>query len=160
MQFHQKSIRKEISESFGNTQNKHLSLNLTSNSHNVASIKLPFSSFSSSFCHSQIVAGISVFFICTSVISFCLKTLPAMRVEIPMTTNISNNTGGGGGGTAMNISDFYQASTTEANFILTTTQRPSGLFNRYSVNNSHSLTWHTLENYWPIASLCTHTQPI
>lgn len=87
-----------------------------------ASIKLTFS-------RSQIVAGISVFFICTSVISFCLKTLPAMRVEIPMRPYVANHTAG------MNSSDFYQASTTEANFMLTTTQRPSGLFNRYSVNN-------------------------
>lgn len=75
----------------------------------------------------QIVAGISVFFICTSVISFCLKTLPGLRVEIPLTLNQTSN----------NLSDIYQISTllpstTEANFILST-HRP-GLFNRYSVN--------------------------
>lgn len=101
----------------------------------------------------QIVAGISVFFICTSVISFCLKTLPAMRVEIPPTTTVSNHT-------ATNISDFYQTSTTETNFMLTTTPRPSGLFNRYSVNNffdvhsnllsfsypSHALRFNTFES--------------
>lgn len=86
------------------------------------------SSINLTFSRSQIVAGISVFFICTSVISFCLKTLPGMRVEIPFRPYIVNHTAG------MNSSDFYQASTTEANFMLTTTQRPSGLFNRYSVN--------------------------
>jgi hypothetical protein len=76
------------------------------------------------------VAGISVFFICTSVISFCLKTLPGLRVEIPLTLNH----------TSSNLSDIYQhltASTTEANFITTTTAQRSfhgaGLFNRYSV---------------------------
>lgn len=96
---------------------------------------------------SQIVAGISVFFICTSVISFCLKTLPAMRVEIPITTTIapvSNHSG------SINASDFYQASTTEMNFIPSTTQRPSGLFNRYSVNN---FTWfYTPTLLWTLQS--------
>ena len=93
------------------------------------SLKAWKSSINLTFSRSQIVAGISVFFICTSVISFCLKTLPGMRVEIPIRPYIANHSAG------MNLSDFYQASTTEANFMLTTTQRPSGLFNRYSVNN-------------------------
>lgn len=39
----------------------------------------------------QIVAGISVFFICISVISFCLKTHPGLRVEIPAILNITTN---------------------------------------------------------------------
>ncbi|CAO1398932.1 unnamed protein product [Diamesa serratosioi] len=37
----------------------------------------------SSSTGAKIVAGISVFFICISVISFCLKTLPGLRVEMP-----------------------------------------------------------------------------
>jgi hypothetical protein len=76
-----------------------------------------------------VVAGISVFFICTSVISFCLKTLPGLRVEIPLTLNH----------TSSNLSDIYHlaAPTTEANFIVPAASQPrsfhSGLFNRYSV---------------------------
>lgn len=89
-----------------------------------------YASIISNFYISQIVAGISVFFICTSVISFCLKTLPAMRVEIPITPTVASNHSG-----SINMNDIYQTSTTEMNFIPTTTQRPSGLFNRYSVNN-------------------------
>lgn len=90
-----------------------------------------------SFCSSllrQVVAGISVFFICTSVISFCLKTLPGLRVEMPSALNH----------TSSNISDIYKSSTlpiltTEANLISSTaTHRPaqhgSGLFNRYAVS--------------------------
>jgi hypothetical protein len=136
VQFHQKSIRAFIlSWAIGMKKEAFVcllfSLNLSRNNTHTqiplcTSIKLTFFILSQTF---QIVAGISVFFICTSVISFCLKTLPAMRVEIPMTTIVSNHTGG-----PMNMSDFYQMSTTEANF-LTTTPRPSGLFNRYSVNN-------------------------
>lgn len=89
----------------------------------------------------QVVAGISVFFICTSVISFCLKTLPGLRVEIPLPMS-------------SNSSDIYQASTTlppsitEANFITTTsTQRPhGGLFNRYSVIGN---CWRNkFQNFW------------
>lgn len=39
----------------------------------------------------QIVAGISVFFICISVISFCLKTHPGLRVELPPLLNVTSN---------------------------------------------------------------------
>lgn len=95
------------------------------------------------------VAGISVFFICTSVISFCLKTLPGLRVEIPLTFNH----------TSSNLSDIYQAtpkltlppSTTEANFITTTsTQRT--LYNRYSVSKFYVLcaTWNSFVSYEPM----------
>lgn len=86
-----------------------------------------------SFClrhQFQVVAGISVFFICTSVISFCLKTLPGLRVEIPITLNH----------TSSNSSEIYPpttlpSSTTEANFITaSSTYRSTGLFNRYSVS--------------------------
>ncbi|XP_053665493.1 potassium voltage-gated channel protein Shaw-like [Anopheles marshallii] len=45
----------------------------------------------SSSTGAKIVAGISVFFICISVISFCLKTHPGLRVEIPAILNITNN---------------------------------------------------------------------
>ncbi|XP_055541903.1 potassium voltage-gated channel protein Shaw-like [Wyeomyia smithii] len=45
----------------------------------------------SSSTGAKIVAGISVFFICISVISFCLKTHPGLRVEIPAVTNMSTN---------------------------------------------------------------------
>uniref|UniRef100_A0A182PPR6 BTB domain-containing protein n=1 Tax=Anopheles epiroticus TaxID=199890 RepID=A0A182PPR6_9DIPT len=45
----------------------------------------------SSSTGAKIVAGISVFFICISVISFCLKTHPGLRVEIPAILNITTN---------------------------------------------------------------------
>ncbi|XP_058817998.1 potassium voltage-gated channel protein Shaw-like [Topomyia yanbarensis] len=45
----------------------------------------------SSSTGAKIVAGISVFFICISVISFCLKTHPGLRVEIPAIMNVSSN---------------------------------------------------------------------
>ncbi|XP_039438720.1 potassium voltage-gated channel protein Shaw-like [Culex pipiens pallens] len=46
----------------------------------------------SSSTGAKIVAGISVFFICISVISFCLKTHPGLRVELPPALlNISAN---------------------------------------------------------------------
>ncbi|XP_021703144.1 potassium voltage-gated channel protein Shaw-like [Aedes aegypti] len=45
----------------------------------------------SSSTGAKIVAGISVFFICISVISFCLKTHPGLRVEIPAILNVSTN---------------------------------------------------------------------
>lgn len=95
-------------------------------------IILQFLFFSGCLIIFKVVAGISVFFICTSVISFCLKTLPGLRVEIPLTFNH----------TSSNLSDIYQASsqppsTTEANFITTTSTQRSfhggGLLNRYSV---------------------------
>lgn len=113
MQFHQKSIKRSHREH----------LDWYSHAH-------PVSFFPHASPTSQVVAGISVFFICTSVISFCLKTLPGLRVEIPLTFNHT---------TSRNLSDIYQAlpSTTEANLITTTTtQRPThggGLLNRYAV---------------------------
>ncbi|CAO1379585.1 unnamed protein product [Diamesa hyperborea] len=73
----------------------------------------------SSSTGAKIVAGISVFFICISVISFCLKTLPGLRVEIPVTLSTFNQT-------TSNLSAIYQSaeersiimlSTTEANFV-------------------------------------------
>ncbi|XP_050085343.1 potassium voltage-gated channel protein Shaw-like [Anopheles aquasalis] len=45
----------------------------------------------SSSAGAKIVAGISVFFICISVISFCLKTHPGLRVEIPAILNVTSN---------------------------------------------------------------------
>ncbi|ETN61339.1 hypothetical protein AND_007005 [Anopheles darlingi] len=45
----------------------------------------------SSSAGAKIVAGISVFFICISVISFCLKTHPGLRVEIPAILNVTTN---------------------------------------------------------------------
>uniref|UniRef100_A0A182QY72 BTB domain-containing protein n=1 Tax=Anopheles farauti TaxID=69004 RepID=A0A182QY72_9DIPT len=50
----------------------------------------------SSSTGAKIVAGISVFFICISVISFCLKTHPGLRVEIPAILNITTNGTSGG----------------------------------------------------------------
>uniref|UniRef100_A0A2Y9D1K8 BTB domain-containing protein n=1 Tax=Anopheles dirus TaxID=7168 RepID=A0A2Y9D1K8_9DIPT len=50
----------------------------------------------SSSTGAKIVAGISVFFICISVISFCLKTHPGLRVEIPAILNITTNGTGAG----------------------------------------------------------------
>lgn len=93
---------------------------------------LPHVNFFSTF---QVVAGISVFFICTSVISFCLKTLPGLRVEFPPSLARPSS----------NLSDIFPApmtttttlptSITGGNF--TATQRPlhggGNLFNRYSV---------------------------
>jgi len=38
-------------------------------------------------CNSQFVAGMSVFFIFVSVISFCLKTHPGFRVDLPTSFN-------------------------------------------------------------------------
>jgi hypothetical protein len=90
----------------------------------VTSTKFPFLSHH----QFQVIAGISVFFICTSVISFCLKTLPGLRVEIPPSTfNL----------TSANLSDILQATattlppsaTTEADLI-TSTYRST---HRYSV---------------------------
>ncbi|XP_053673741.1 potassium voltage-gated channel protein Shaw-like [Anopheles nili] len=49
----------------------------------------------SSSAAAKIVAGISVFFICISVISFCLKTHPGLRVEIPAIFNATTNGTGG-----------------------------------------------------------------
>ncbi|XP_055680302.1 potassium voltage-gated channel protein Shaw-like [Lutzomyia longipalpis] len=46
----------------------------------------------SSSTGAKIIACISVFFICTSVISFCLKTHPDFRVEIPSPTTHMNIT--------------------------------------------------------------------
>jgi hypothetical protein len=86
---------------------------------------------SSKFNQFQVIAGISVFFICTSVISFCLKTLPGLRVEIPPSTfNL----------TSTNLSDILQttattlppSSTTDADLI-TSTYRST---HRYSVGRS------------------------
>lgn len=114
MQFHQKSIKR---------------LNIkSSRKFSTPTISSLFFCLPHQF---QVVAGISVFFICTSVISFCLKTLPGLRVEIPLTLNH----------TSSNLSDIYQASTlppstTEANFItIASTHRSphGGSFNRYSV---------------------------
>uniref|UniRef100_A0A336KTB5 CSON015567 protein n=1 Tax=Culicoides sonorensis TaxID=179676 RepID=A0A336KTB5_CULSO len=45
----------------------------------------------SSSTGAKIVAGISVFFICISVISFCLKTHPGLRVELSPLLNITSN---------------------------------------------------------------------
>ncbi|XP_063702622.1 potassium voltage-gated channel protein Shaw-like [Culicoides brevitarsis] len=45
----------------------------------------------SSSTGAKIVAGISVFFICISVISFCLKTHPGLRVELPPLLNVTSN---------------------------------------------------------------------
>ncbi|XP_052864164.1 potassium voltage-gated channel protein Shaw-like [Anopheles cruzii] len=50
----------------------------------------------SSSTGAKIVAGISVFFICISVISFCLKTHPGLRVEIPAILNLTTNGTGPG----------------------------------------------------------------
>ncbi|XP_053692413.1 potassium voltage-gated channel protein Shaw-like [Sabethes cyaneus] len=59
----------------------------------------------SSSTGAKIVAGISVFFICISVISFCLKTHPGLRVEIPAVMNMSTN--GSSGSTLMaNVTSF------------------------------------------------------
>lgn len=48
-------------------------------------------------CYFQIVAGASVFFICVSVLSFCLKTHPGMRLQCKVPTenltNVTNCTG-------------------------------------------------------------------
>ncbi|CRK89787.1 CLUMA_CG003393, isoform A [Clunio marinus] len=88
----------------------------------------------SSSTGAKVVAGISVFFICTSVISFCLKTLPGLRVEIPLTLNH----------TSSNLRDIYQTttlppSTTEANFITAASIHRSSiggtLFNRHSTRS-------------------------
>uniref|UniRef100_A0A1B0CZW9 Ion transport domain-containing protein n=1 Tax=Phlebotomus papatasi TaxID=29031 RepID=A0A1B0CZW9_PHLPP len=46
----------------------------------------------SSSTGAKIIACISVFFICTSVISFCLKTHPGFRVEIPTPNPYTNMT--------------------------------------------------------------------
>ncbi|XP_022224228.2 potassium voltage-gated channel protein Shaw [Drosophila obscura] len=50
----------------------------------------------SSSTGAKIVAGMSVFFIFVSVISFCLKTHPGFRVDLPVTHN--GHSGGPGGG--------------------------------------------------------------
>ena len=75
------------------------------------------------------MAGISVFFICISVISFCLKTHPGLRVETPIIINATGT-----------LSDLYQNGSTIPPSPSTTTatsQQPSrsyystGLFNRH-----------------------------
>ncbi|CAG9802281.1 unnamed protein product [Chironomus riparius] len=77
----------------------------------------------SSSTGAKIVAGISVFFICTSVISFCLKTLPGLRVEIPLTINHTSSPS----------NDSFQTSTmpstTEAGLFISNRH---SLFNRYA----------------------------
>ncbi|XP_062548388.1 potassium voltage-gated channel protein Shaw-like [Armigeres subalbatus] len=59
----------------------------------------------SSSTGAKIVAGISVFFICISVISFCLKTHPGLRVEIPAILNVSAN-GSSFGAVLSNVTNF------------------------------------------------------
>ncbi|XP_065092312.1 potassium voltage-gated channel protein Shaw-like [Ochlerotatus camptorhynchus] len=61
----------------------------------------------SSSTGAKIVAGISVFFICISVISFCLKTHPGLRVEIPAILNVSTS-GSSIGAILANVTSFGQ----------------------------------------------------
>ena len=63
----------------------------------------------------QIVATISVFFICTSVIVFCLKTHPGFRVESTLDTLLLNGT---------TPSNFSMASDFDDTFTETTTRQP------------------------------------
>ena len=95
----------------------------------------------------QIVAGLSVFFICISVISFCLKTHPGFRVEIPTIDNLQNNSSFIYSNSSMN--DLYTNGTTRSTTTTTTTtttERPSTLppplirtsslaYGRYGRNN-------------------------
>lgn len=85
----------------------------------------------------QIVAGISVFFICISVISFCLKTHPGLRVEIPA-VNSTNLTSSGINDSFVDSNYTTIPSTTPpTTTTTTTTQRPfsTGLFNRHRISS-------------------------
>jgi hypothetical protein len=88
---------------------------------------------------SQVIAGISVFFICVSVISFCLKTLPGLRVEIQSTATASVPINS----TSTNLSDIYQVETTSSSTTanLTASSTTRDFFNRYTVNVNQTKYW-------------------
>lgn len=87
----------------------------------------------------QVVAGASVLFIVASVISFCLKTHPGFRVEIPAFVNatataaIDQNTGSAAGASSASAASTTVASTTTTQWTPTAAMpRNNRISTRYS----------------------------